>query len=63
MKVGDLVLLYGQERTMGTGVVLKFYAGGSTLVKVAFLGCLDNPIKLRRDRLKIIDENFFQKNP
>lgn len=63
MKVGDLVLLCGQERTMGTGVVLKFYAGGSTLVKVDFIGCLGNPIKLRRDRLRIIDENFFQKNP
>ena len=23
MQVGDLVLLYGQERTMGTGVILK----------------------------------------
>ena len=62
MQVGDLVLLYGQERTMGTGVILKFYAGGLQLVKVAFLGCLDNPIKLRQDRLMVIDKNFFQEN-
>ena len=62
MKVGDLVLLYGQEETMGAGVVLKFYAGGTQLVKVDFIGCLGYPIKLRRCRLKIIDKNFFQEN-